>query len=227
MKAPAIRGVFFDVGGTLIYPWPSVGAVYARLGQRFGFQFTAEAMDAAFRTAWKTAKTEAPGRMTTADKEWWRMLVFRALTILKIEATEQVRQVYFEDLYAAFVEPEAWRIFPDVIPTLQALRNYPVHVGIISNWDERLRPLLERLELTQYFDSITISCEAGAEKPDAAIFKAALEKAGIAPEQAIHLGDSESEDGRGASAAGVHFIPVRQSDDLAVSGLEQVIGRLG
>jgi putative hydrolase of the HAD superfamily len=182
-------------------------------------------MDQAFRAAWKAAKTGAAGRLTTADKEWWRELVFRALAILKIDTAPEIREAYFETLYEAFVQPEAWRIYPDVIATLQAVRNHGVHVGVISNWDARLRPLLERLELTPFFDSVTISCEVGVEKPAAAIFQAALNRAGLTAEQAIHVGDSESEDVRGAIGVGMSAMMVRQTDGPD-GGLGQVLRRL-
>ena len=38
-------------------------------------------------------------------------------------------------------------------------------LGVISNWDDRLRPLLQVLGLEERFDSIVISCEVGDSKP--------------------------------------------------------------
>jgi putative hydrolase of the HAD superfamily len=195
-----IGAVFFDVGGTLIRPWPSVGAVYARVGEEFGICASAEAMEQAFRSAWKELKN---GAVTTSDKEWWRALVRRAAPGAPVG--------YFEALYDAFAQPAAWRVYADVTETLDALRRRGLHVGVISNWDERLRVLLERMELSRYFDSMTISCEVGAEKPAAAIFRAALAAAGALPAEALHVGDSDEEDRRGAEAVGMKAILVRQN----------------
>ena len=194
-----IRAVFFDVGGTLIHPWPSVGEVYARVGRQFGVNASAETMEAAFRSAWKESKR---GTLTTSDKEWWRALVQQAVPDAKAG--------YFEALYEEFAQPDAWRIFPDVMPALQKCRERKQHVGVISNWDARLRPLLERLGLR--FDSITVSCEVGAEKPAAAIFQSALVKAGVTAGETLHVGDSESEDVEGARAVGMNARLVRQGD---------------
>ncbi len=207
-----IRAVFFDVGGTLIEPWPSVGAVYARVGKRFGIRASAGAMEQAFRSAWKELKN---GAVTTSDREWWRALVQRAVP--------QAPAGYFEALYEEFARPSAWRVYPDVVETLDALRGRGLHVGIISNWDERLRLLLERLELSRYFDSMTISCEVGAEKPAAAIFRAALAAARVVPADALHVGDSEEEDRQGAEAVGMRAMWVRRN---AGDGLAEVISEL-
>ena len=165
-----IRAIFFDVGGTLIRPWPSVGGVYARVGRQFGLPAEAEAMDAAFRQAWKETKPSA--RLTTSEEGWWRVLVERTLAIQGLECPAG----YFERLYATFELPEAWQIFPEAVPALVAARQRAAHVGVISNWDSRLRPLLTNLGLTGYLDSITISCEVGAEKPSPHIFGEALRR---------------------------------------------------
>jgi putative hydrolase of the HAD superfamily len=45
------------------------------------------------------------------------------------------------------------------------LKRRGLKLGIISNWDDRLRPLLRELQLDSYFDSIVISGEAGRKSP--------------------------------------------------------------
>lgn len=192
-----IRAVFFDVGGTMIEASPSVGDVYARVGRQFGIDATAAAMEQAFRQAWKLSKRN--GALTSSDKEWWRGLVAQALRLQGVAD----RPGYFEALYEEFTLPANWRVFPEVIPALETCRARGVHVGLISNWDERLRPLLARLDLLRYFDSVTISCEVGAEKPDRRIFEQALRTAGVPAGHALHLGDSQSEDCDGARALGL------------------------
>jgi putative hydrolase of the HAD superfamily len=201
-----IRAVFFDVGGTLIYPWPSIGEVYARVGRQFGVEASAEALQQAFRFAWKETKR---GALTTSDKEWWRALVQRV--------APGAQPGYFEALFEAFAQPEAWRVFPDVSETLATCRRHGLHVGVISNWDERLRPLLDRLGLRGHFDSITVSCEVGVEKPAAGIFQAAMRAAGTSAGEALHIGDSESEDVEGAQAVGMKACLVRQGVGLVAA----------
>jgi putative hydrolase of the HAD superfamily len=187
-----VRALFFDVGGTLLRPWPSVGAIYSSVANRHGIAVTAENTECAFRESWAALRRPGP---TVSSKDWWREVVFRTLG--------QENQACFEELYETFAHADVWQIFPDVEETLREARSRDLHVGIISNWDERLRPLLEELGLARYFDSMTISCEVGAEKPDAAIFQSALRTAGVVANQAVHVGDSDEADVHGAEAVGM------------------------
>lgn len=192
MKPAALRAVFFDVGGTLIHPWPSVGAIYAEVAQRHGVATDAEQMEHTFHESWRALKQ--PG-LTVSRKEWWRQLVFRTLG--------QESDACFEELFERFARPDAWRVYPDALDALRVVREHRLHVGIISNWDRRLRPLLAGLGIASLVDSMTISCEAGAEKPDPRIFQMALAAGCIEPYEALHIGDSQDEDVRGAEAVGM------------------------
>ncbi len=192
MSRASVRALFFDVGGTLVRPRPSVGAIYASVANRHGMTGTAEAMERAFRESWTALKQ--PG-LTVSRKDWWREVVFRTLG--------QKHEACFEELFDIFAHADAWQVFPEVEDTLREARSRGLHVGVISNWDHRLRPLLDELGLAHYFDSITISCEVGVEKPSEEIFYAALQTAGVAANQAVHVGDSDKEDVRGAEAVGM------------------------
>ncbi len=205
MSRKPVRAVFFDVGGTLMRPYPSVGAVYAAIASFYGITASADDMERAFRESWAALKR--PG-LTVSRKDWWRELVFRTLG--------QENQACFDELFETFARPDVWRVFPDVEETVREARARGLHVGIISNWDERLRPLLDKTELRDHFDSLTISCEVGTEKPSAEIFLAALQAAAVTPDEAIHIGDSESEDMQGAQAVGMGaFLVDRQGHNAA------------
>lgn len=192
MRGEPVRALFFDVGGTLLHPWPSVGAIYSSVANRHGITVTTQGMERAFRETWAALKR--PG-LTVSSRDWWREVVFRTLG--------HENQACFEELYETFARANVWQIFPDVEETLREARARGLHVGVISNWDERLRPLLEEIGLARYFDSMTISCEVGAEKPDAKIFQSALRTASVGVNQAVHVGDSDEADVRAAQAVGI------------------------
>ena len=154
-------------------------------------------MESAFRRVW--AEMKQPG-LTVSRKEWWRELVFRVVG--------QENEACFEDLFETFARPDAWQMFSDVEDTLQEARRRGLHIGLISNWDDRLPGLLEKLGLARHFDSQTISYEVGAEKPDAKIFLTALRRAGVTADEALHIGDSYDEDIRGAEKVGLSAILV-------------------
>jgi putative hydrolase of the HAD superfamily len=190
-----VRALFFDVGGTLLRPWPSVGTIYASVANRHGITATPEELERAFRESWAALKR--PG-LTVSRKDWWREVVFRTLG--------QENPACFEELFEIFAHAGAWQVFPDVEETLREAHSRGLPIGVISNWDERLRPLLDEIGLARYIDSMTISCEVGTEKPDAKVFQAALHTAGVEANEAVHVGDSYKEDVCGAEAVGMTAI---------------------
>jgi putative hydrolase of the HAD superfamily len=106
----------------------------------------------------------------------------------------------------AFVEALVFRPTPGAEATLETLRGAGLVLGCVSDWDIGLSWQLERVGLEHYFDAVVTSAEVGAEKPDPAVFRAALEHLGVAPERALHVGDGTG-DREGALAAGLAFEP--------------------
>ncbi|HUK82146.1 MAG TPA: HAD-IA family hydrolase [Verrucomicrobiae bacterium] len=192
MKSGQVRAVFFDVGGTLIHPWPSVGEIYAAVAKRHGTVISPDQAERAFHDSWETLKH---GPMTVSRKDWWRELVFLVLG--------QRNEACFNELFGFFAHAQAWRLYPDALEALNEVHTRGLHVGVISNWDERLRPLLHELGIAPLLDSITVSCEVGAEKPDPKIFHVALRSAGVEATRALHVGDALNKDVRGAEAVGM------------------------
>jgi len=205
-----IAAVTFDVGGTLIEPWPSVGHVYAEAAARRGFKdISVEVLNRQFATAWRDVRD-----FNYTEASWAKVVdaTFLGLT----EALPS--RTFFPELYQQFSEPDAWHIFEDVLPTLENLASDGLKLGIISNWDDRLRPLLAALKLDKYFEVILISCESAFTKPSPVMFNLAAEKLGVAPERVLHVGDSLELDVRGAQAAGMKAVLLRRSDAAAGDG---------
>jgi HAD superfamily hydrolase (TIGR01509 family) len=75
---------------------------------------------------------------------------------------------------------------------------------VVSNWDIGLADRLEQLGIAALFSAIVTTAEAGAPKPQPAVFRLALERLGVEPGRALHVGD-EPEDEQGARAAGMRF----------------------
>jgi putative hydrolase of the HAD superfamily len=99
-----------------------------------------------------------------------------------------------------------FRVFPDARPALRALRGHGVRLVVVSNWDCSLPDWLERAGLAGMVDGAVSSAVVGSAKPSPRIFHAALEVAGVAPVQALHVGDSVASDVAGARAAGVRAV---------------------
>jgi putative hydrolase of the HAD superfamily len=189
-----IQAITFDVGGTLIEPWPSVGHIYAQVASEHGAgTFDEETLNRQFAAVW-SAKSDFD-----YSRPAWAGLVAKTFAL---RGRAQPEIDFFDALYERFAHPEAWRIYDDVIPTLELLSATGLKLAVISNWDERLRPLLEKLQLDRYFQFQAISCEIGFHKPSTHIFQETARRLGVEGNKTVHVGDSAREDCEGAAQAG-------------------------
>jgi len=219
---PSIQAVTFDVGLTLIEPWPGVGEIYAAVAAQQGYPGLDPArLEEQFIRAW-SAQTDF--QYTRAE---WAKLVDATFAG---HVSTAPSTTFFASLYEQFAQPESWRVFDDDRPTLEALAASGLRLGLISNWDDRLRPLLGRLDLARYFDPIIISCEAGCTKPAAGLFAAAARRWNLAPELILHIGDSAAMDQAGAQAAGFRSLLLnrgRAGSENSLESLQELPERLG
>jgi putative hydrolase of the HAD superfamily len=221
-KSTRIAAVTFDVGGTLIEPWPSVGHVYAEAAARHGLvDISPEVLNARFKDAWRAA--------TNFDytKGSWENLVNETFQGL---APLDAQRAFFPELYEQFAQEKVWRIFDDVRPTLERLAASGVRLAVISNWDERLRGLLRRLNLN-LFETLAISCEVGFPKPSPAIFNHAARELDLWPGAILHVGDSLELDVAGARGAGFRALHLQRGNgalagDSAIRSLVELPERL-
>jgi putative hydrolase of the HAD superfamily len=93
--------------------------------------------------------------------------------------------------------------YPDVVQALRELRAAGEKLVIASNWDCSLPDWLAPLGLLELVDGVATSADVGAVKPDPAVFRRALELAGVPASEAVHVGDSLDNDVAGARAAGI------------------------
>ena len=200
--AVEIKAVTFDVGGTLIEPWPSVGHVYAEVAARHGLKtYSADQLNARFKAAWRARQSFGHTRI-----EWEELVA----EVFGGPASSPRTGTFFEELYERFAQPEAWHIFEDVIPALDALASRQIKLAVISNWDDRLRGLMQALKLDRYFEVFAISCEVGFPKPSPVIFEHAVEKLGLPASSILHVGDSLEMDIDGAQAAGLQALQIHR-----------------
>ncbi len=205
-----IQAISFDVGGTLIEPWPSVGHVYAEIAARHGIVgLSPQLLNDRFKSAWRSCNA------FDYTRTGWEKLVNQTFAGVIPDAVQ-----FFPELYERFTEPDAWKVFDDVRPTLDHLAAEQIRLIVISNWDERLRLLMERLRLDKYFDSLVISCEVGFAKPSSVIFQQAASKLGLPPGSILHVGDNAEMDYQGATAAG--FQAVRLNRGAQMRGPDEI-----
>ena len=199
-----IRQIFFDAAGTLIHLPKSVGHHYALVGHRVGLALDAAALDRAFAAAWKQATPRAAiaGPREDDDKGWWRDFVDKVLDQVAPNTSELDRDAFFEVAYSHFAEAGVWELYPEVTEVLETLRPR-FDLAVVSNFDGRLRMILEQLGVSRYFSHVFLSSELGADKPDPLIFQRAMELSSFAPDETLHAGDDPVRDWRAAEFAGL------------------------
>jgi putative hydrolase of the HAD superfamily len=198
--------VFFDVGNTLLYAYPSVGRVCEEILRASGrvhalgeIESVLPLVEAYYEDRYRTDDTFWTSDERAADV-WTGMysLLCRRLGIPDEEAIPLAHAVY-----DAFGEADRWRAYDDVAPAFERLRARGIKIGIISNWDTRLERVLDGLGLGSLVDCVVSSAVVGLHKPDPRIFELACERLGVDPARCAHVGDHYYSDVVGARAAGM------------------------
>jgi len=202
-----LRAVLLDAAGTLIHPRQPVGESYARIAREHGVDLPAWRLDDAFRRVLRSA----PSMLAADDageRAWWREIVratFRAADQMQRFADFDA---CFDALFAHFAAPEAWRAAADAQAALTTLHQAGRRVAVASNFDYRLPALLSGLGLTRDLDLIWLPRNAGVAKPDPRFFVSACERLGVAPAEAVAVGDDPALDLAAARRAGLRAIDV-------------------
>lgn len=218
MDFSKFKAVFFDAGGTLLYPYPSVGKIYSDTARRYGCVAEPDHLGSLFRAAWlhrDGMTTLISHSSEKKEKEWWRSLVHEVF--MQIGGVEDF-EMFFEDLYEIFGRPQVWQLYPGALEVLAHLRGKGKKIGIISNWDSRLFKLCRGLGLETQVDFILASAVFGAAKPNPKIFQEALKQAGVEAHEAVHIGDSLEDDVRGAQFAGIDAVLINRHPERAHFG---------
>jgi putative hydrolase of the HAD superfamily len=197
MRFAELDAVTVDGFGTLVRLLDPVGTLAQALAER-----AAACSDEVVRDAFATEVAYyRPRAVSGRDPE--------SLAALRLDCTRVFLQATGADLDPAsfvdsFIGAIAFEPMPGALETVAGLRARGLELAVVSNWDVGLAEHLERIGAAEHFSTIVTSAEAGAAKPDPAVFRLALERVGVEPGRALHVGD-EPEDEQGAVAAGMRF----------------------
>ena len=95
-------------------------------------------------------------------------------------------------------------LFDDVLLTVKTLKEQNLTIGLLTNLDTDMNPICSKLGLEAYIDFTVTSGEVGADKPKPPIFLTALQRAGVEPPEAFHVGDQYKLDVIGAKGVGIN-----------------------
>jgi len=221
-----VAAVVFDAVGTLITPDPAAGIVYHRVGRRYGSRKSKAEIIASFGRAFRAATRGAgsePHRTSEAiERAFWREVVQAVFSELPNADAERC----FDDLFEYFSRPEAWRVYPDVRPAVQALGSN-LKVAVASNFDARMHGVFEGLPELSGIAPRFVSSEIGWRKPDRRFFGGVCRGLGLEPGRVLYVGDEEKSDVAAAVDAGLRAVLVRREGPAGpgvVTDLSQLPG---
>jgi len=211
-----IKAVFFDWFYTLARFEPPRHQLYNQAFREFGIELSPEKVMRGILLAdeyffQENAKSPVAKRSPEEQLEVYTHYPNTILTEgganaskeLSLKVLERVREQYKSATFA---------LFDDVLPTLKALKQQNLTVGLLTNIDRDMASTCRELGLESYLDFVVTSKETGVDKPNPPIFLAALEKAGVNASEAVHVGDQYKLDVIGARAVGINPILIDRYD---------------
>ena len=221
----SIRTIFFDAGFTLLRPFPSVLEICQQVCRQLDLHVhiddlkhylpTAEAYF--FRQSRLNRHTWANEQ---AISEFWLGYYMTFLRPFVEEHDEPRLYQLALAINQEFEKHTSWEIYPDVLPTLEALRAHGYILGVISDWGISLASILRQLHLTQYFDCVLISAATRQAKPSPTLYETALLRANAVADFTLHIGDSYIQDVLGARAVGITPVLLDRAGRLEESNVD-------
>lgn len=226
------EAILFDMGYTLIYFDPSPSEIARRAYAELGLEVDPKRWCAAWDEIWEGYLRQAATATFEASEEYDRKSRLererRVMIALGIYSEEKL-WAFLEKQEAIYRQPGTVRLFPETKSVLENLRSRGFRLGIISNWGWDLPDFCKVAGITDYFEIILSSAQAGCSKPNPLIFQKALDKMKLPPERALYVGDSYEVDVVGARSAGLEAILIDRSegtarqDCLVIRNLEELL----
>jgi HAD superfamily hydrolase (TIGR01662 family) len=196
----ALKAVLFDVDFTLARPGPELMPEgYVTCGERFGLTLDAaryeEARDAAFVDLQRHPELDH-------DEEIW--IAFTERIVLGMGGAQPVSHEVAVELTSRWAQHENFELYEDTVPVLRTLKERGLKLGLVSNSARDVRAFAEHHALD--IDAGISSFHHGKTKPHESIFRAVLELLGVAPGDALMVGDTVEDDVEGAHAIGMQAV---------------------
>ena len=202
-----VKAIFFDWFNTLARFEPPRHELYSRILRQFEIELNQREIIRGILTADRyyfeeNAKSPIDKRSPEEQAEVYTYYTKMILAEAGIEATPELPLKIVQMALQQF-RGVSFALFDDVLPTLNTLKKLRLVLGLITNVAQDISPISHKLGLEPYLDFMVSSREVGADKPDPAIFLAALQRAGVEASEAIHVGDQYSLDVVGARGVGI------------------------
>ena len=213
-----VKTVFFDFYKTLCVWGQPLKANLEKIAARYNVELNWERYAAARSNLYADASASDPSAHNLLET-MGEIIESYCEFVRQLGVQEHVEQMTWELLQSehSFFAADAAKLYDDVIPTLQHLRNAGFKLAIVSNWDTPLNPLAERLGIAHYFDAIVASHDARVRsaKPSPHIFEYTLRAVGVSAEETVHVGDTYEADIVGAIGMGIRPILIDRDSTQA------------
>lgn len=207
------RAVLFDLDGTLRSNQPEGFEAFVEYAGRVGLALSAQQIRICEREAhryWAGGSVDIDLARYDQRGFWvnYNQILLNAMNVAQ-DCADCAHRI--QDLFEGYDPQDV--VFADARPVLQALKDSGHTLGLVSNRDEGLDPIVARYGLAEFFDFTLSGGQAGCYKPDPRIFYKSLALAGdIAPEDAAYVGDNFFADVIGALNIGLDAILIDPRD---------------
>jgi 2-haloalkanoic acid dehalogenase type II len=215
-----IKAVLFDLGNTLVKTWVpelTYEKVLASLGIRRSVEEIRQAL----------AKTEEEFKLhryrltygKVSYKEYWDR--WDSLVLKHLGVSENRR--FVREIQIRWFDHADCALYPDVKQTLSKLKQKGLKIGLISTaYEEDIDAISKKAGLEiDLFDIVIGANTIKEEKPHPDVFKYALEKLNVKPEEALFIGDNIDADYKGAENVGIHAVLIQRTESKT-SGLRTI-----
>lgn len=230
----SIRGVYFDLDGTLKVSVPSGVDALLEYMADYGIPIDQEARRAGHRFAheyWADRDRVEDDMDTLGPDNFWANYIRSQLMAMSVLPPDQAPDDHtvneINRRFATEFAPQS-QLATGAETLLSKLREHDLILGLVSNRPLPLKDTAERLGIYDFFHFTLAAGEIGSWKPDPGIFQRALEMGGyLKPEQVLYVGDNYYADVLGARAVGLkaalidphHAFPEAEHVATTISGL--------
>lgn len=201
-----VKGIFFDLGQTLIYP-PTAEDFFQILSE-YGVEIELERIRESTYRADQHFFIHYPWTIEERIEKFFPWYIEVLLRSLKLDLWAPP---IVEQMFKTSPPRNRWLLYEDTLPVLRELKERGFYLGIITNWillgktswDKGAREVIEEVGIGEYMDRIVVSTEEGIKKPERPIFLRALQRSNLKKKEVLFVGDSYTEDIVGAREAGL------------------------
>jgi putative hydrolase of the HAD superfamily len=202
-----IKAIFFDWFNTLANYYPPREKLHASICAEYGITIEPEKLTRSLAQAdqfWFDEEARYPIKLRSPQerKEFYIQCEHIVLEGGNITISDEIALQVLQKAMK-ITQDLSFALYDDVLPALSELKQYGLTLGLISNLRRDMSVICDELKLSPLLDFTVTSGEVGANKPHPAIFQAALQKAKVAPSEAIHVGDQYHIDVAGARRVGI------------------------